>query len=403
MATIKAVLRRKKNAYGLYPITIRITKNRKSSFISTGQYIEEKSWDNNNHCVKKSHPNSARLNNFIIKKLSEANDKLLEMEAVQNAYSARVITTQIKSENKIVSFFDMADSFLKHLRDSGQYNRHSSDKARVNHFNSFLKNRDIAFLEITEILLRKFMTYLKINRGNSDRSIVNNLVVIRTIYNLAIRDGIVDRKHYPFGKGGIIIKFPQSLKIGLSSEEVASLENIELESRNENHARNVWLLSYYFAGMRVSDVLKLKWSDFIDGRLHYQMGKNSKVLSLKIPDRAMIILNQYVDMKPSNNGFVFPELRNADLNNKYDIRLKTKNGNRVINRNLNAIAIKLEFNKPLTMHIARHTFGNISGDKIPIQMLQKLYRHSDITTTINYQNNFIFKDADDALDAVLNS
>lgn len=55
------------------------------------------------------------------------------------------------------------------------------------------------------------------------------------------------------------------------------------------------------------------------------------------------------------------------------------------------------------MHIARHTFGNISGDKIPIQMLQQLYRHSDITTTINYQKNFIFKDADDALDKVLGS
>ena len=53
------------------------------------------------------------------------------------------------------------------------------------------------------------------------------------------------------------------------------------------------------------------------------------------------------------------------------------------------------------MHIARHTFGNISGEKIPIQMLQKLYRHSSITTTIGYQQNFIHKDADDALDSVL--
>jgi hypothetical protein len=53
------------------------------------------------------------------------------------------------------------------------------------------------------------------------------------------------------------------------------------------------------------------------------------------------------------------------------------------------------------MHIARHTFGNISGDKIPIQMLQKLYRHSDIKTTMGYQANFIHKDADDALDAVI--
>ena len=40
-------------------------------------------------------------------------------------------------------------------------------------------------------------------------------------------------------------------------------------------------------------------------------------------------------------------------------------------------------------------------DKIPIQMLQKLYRHSDITTTINYQQSFINKDTDDALEAVI--
>ncbi len=53
------------------------------------------------------------------------------------------------------------------------------------------------------------------------------------------------------------------------------------------------------------------------------------------------------------------------------------------------------------MHIARHTFGNISGDRIPIQMLQKLYRHSSITTTIGYQGNFIHQSADDALEAVI--
>ena len=53
------------------------------------------------------------------------------------------------------------------------------------------------------------------------------------------------------------------------------------------------------------------------------------------------------------------------------------------------------------MHIARHTFGNISGDRIPIQMLQKLYRHSNIETTINYQKAFN-RGVDEALDAVLN-
>lgn len=49
----------------------------------------------------------------------------------------------------------------------------------------------------------------------------------------------------------------------------------------------------------------------------------------------------------------------------------------------------------------RKSFGNIAGDKVSPQMLQKLYWHTSINTTIGYQGNFIHKDADDALDSVL--
>ena len=325
------------------------------------------------------------------------------MEGNKDAFSAKVVTGEIKGTNKDTTFFELAKTYHKHLKDSEQFSRLSAEKARVNHFKKFLKNKDITFPEITEVLLKKFQAYLKQSRGNSDRSIVNALIVIRTIYNLAIREGIVDRKHYPFGKGGIIIRFPQSLKIGLSKEEVIALEELELESDLMDHARNVWLVSFYFAGMRISDVLKLKWTDFKDGRLYYQMNKNSKVLSLKAPDKASAIIKKYEKDKQNDNDFIFPELKKANLEDAYDIQIKSKNGNRNINKYLKLIAEEMKLNKSLTMHIARHTFGNISGDKIPVQMLQKLYRHSDITTTINYQKAFIFKDADDALDAVLNS
>lgn len=58
--------------------------------------------------------------------------------------------------------------------------------------------------------------------------------------------------------------------------------------------------------------------------------------------------------------------------------------------------------KKLTMHIARHSFGHIAGDRIPVQMLQKLYRHTSITTTMQYQSNFISKETDRALEDVVN-
>lgn len=65
------------------------------------------------------------------------------------------------------------------------------------------------------------------------------------------------------------------------------------------------------------------------------------------------------------------------------------------------VAPMAEIATTLTMHIARHTFGRLSADTIPVQMLQKLYRHSNVSTTIGYQSNFIHQETDDALDAVI--
>lgn len=52
--------------------------------------------------------------------------------------------------------------------------------------------------------------------------------------------------------------------------------------------------------------------------------------------------------------------------------------------------------------VSPNLFGNISGDKIPVQMLQKLYRDFAIITTTNFRANFIHKEEDDALDKVIN-
>jgi len=69
---------------------------------------------------------------------------------------------------------------------------------------------------------------------------------------------------------------------------------------------------FYFAGTRLGDVLKLKWADFHDCRLQYTMGKNCKPGSVKISDKAIAILQQYIDKK-DDTDLVLPELRSVDL------------------------------------------------------------------------------------------
>lgn len=403
MATIRIVLRQKKNKDETFPLAIRITKDRRSTFITIGQNVIERDWDADKQRVKKSHPNSARLNYFIMKKLAEANDKLLEFETQTEGVTSKTIGNSIKPKISGTSFFTYADNYLDNFKTAGKYNRFHPDQSRIRKFREFLDFGDIDFKEITVPLLVKFKAWLKGKHKSADRSVVNHLIIIRTIFNLGIKGGVIDTKHYPFGKEKIQIKLPDSLKTGLTREEVKRIEELEIDRDSyTNHCRNMWLFSFYFAGMRVSDVLRLRWKDVQDDRLNYQMGKNSKTGSLKASEKALAILKQYQSDKKGINDLIFPELKKiSDFENTFEVQRKISYAVKRIDKHLNKIATLASIEKKLTMHISRHTFGNISGDSISIQMLQKLYRHSSITTTIGYQANFIHKDADDALDAVL--
>lgn len=374
MATVRAVLRKKKNRAGLCPIAIRITKDRKSTFVSTGQYINEKYWDERNRTVRKSHPNAKTINNYILNKVADANRKMLEAEMKPEYQTVSEIRNKVIVKKEL-DFFAVANIHLQNLKKRNKHHQYDTEHGRLKKFKAFLNKEELSFSELTPSLLKRFEGYLLENKKRSPRTAVNYLILIRTIYNLAISEAIVDRGRYPFGKGKVTIRIPESQKIGLNKEEIQKLESANNLSEAQQNAVNVWLISFYFAGIRIADVLQLKWSDLVDGRLHYRMDKNSKLVSLKIPEKASKIFDILENLNLQNN-LIFPYLKNTNLRNPQDVSVRTQSVTRNLNRALKRAAKQLDIKKNMSMHIARHSFGNISGDKIPIQMLQKLYRHS---------------------------
>lgn len=394
-------LRKKPSKKGLYPLAIRITKFRKSAYLYIGHYIDLIHWNEKKHLVKRSHPNASRLNNLLLFKLAATNNFLLELQAEGKDISASQIKTRIMFMNSEKNFFDIADEHLEEIKANNKHGRLTVDKAYVNHIERFLGSRQLSFQDINEAFLRKYCTHLRRAEKLSERSITNHLILIRLLFNKAIRQGLIDRKFYPFGRDKIKIKFPESRKIGLTIQEVQSIEKLQYLNEEEFHTRNVWLFSFYLAGIRVSDVLKIRWSDIYDNRIHYTMNKNSKLVSLQLPDKIHSILSHYINDKRNENDFIFPELKTVESTNEKEIYNKAKNANKRLNAQLIKIAEKADITKKLTMHIARHSFGNIAGDKIPIQMLQQLYRHSSVSTTMMYQSYFISQEADKALNSVV--
>lgn len=402
MPSIKIVLRKKPNQQGQLPICLRITVDRKSTYVYLGQYLEKKHWDAINTKVKKSHPNSMLLNHFISHKFSEANATLLELTHRDRVLTIDEVKQAFNPSASRTSVFERCELFFQELKVARKFNRYTGEMSAYRNLRHYRKNVDLSFEELTVDLLRDFKGYLIGKRGVSESTTVNYFLTLRTIYNRAISDGIVDASHYPFGKGKITLKRKESLKIGLTKEEVKKLEQAELDEKSfAHHARNLWLVSFYFAGLRVGDLLRLKWKDFHDGRLYYTMSKNKKSASIKVSPKAQAILDQYRQMNLSHD-LVFPELSKLDsIADRFQVEKTMSYRARKINKALQTLAKELEIDKPLTAHIARHTFATIAGDKIPIQRLQQLYRHSSITTTIGYQKAFMNRTTDEALDSVL--
>lgn len=88
MANVKIVLRNEVRKDGTSPLAIRITKDRKQRYIYLDNRIQAKDWDKEKCRVKKSHPNCTRLNNYLLKKLSEMTEKAVELETQRDTVTA---------------------------------------------------------------------------------------------------------------------------------------------------------------------------------------------------------------------------------------------------------------------------------------------------------------------------
>lgn len=399
MASIKIVLKKDQRADGTYPLVIRITKDRKSSHVYLDYSVKDTDWDKAAQRVKKSHPNHVRMNNYLLKKVTEATDGALDLESKKTHVSSQAVRQKIVPAHG-TTFFAQAQLYLDGLKAEGKYNRYTADKPRVKHFKEFCDGHDLAFSDITMGLLERFKAYLKGGELKlSERSAINHWVVIRSVFSQARKDGLIDENTYPFGKGKISIRFPDSKKIGLTTAEIKKIEEVELPEPY-NHARNLWLVSYYFAGARISDVMRLKWTDLHDGRLYYTMNKNDKTDSLKVPERAQKIIDTYQQFR-DETALIFPDLRKVDPEDEFKIERQiafcTSRYDKFLRKH---VAPACGITKKLTMHIARHAFAQNATD-VDARTLQKLFRHTKLETTVGYMGHFTHKAADDALDLVL--
>lgn len=387
-----------------YPIVLRFIQRRKVKFTYLGHTSSITNWDEKLQQVKKTHPLYKSLKVLIANKKAEAENALIDLEVRQPVFSLEQLTKKVSRAKATRSFFDFAQEYVEEIYQRKKINVAKSEESRLTGLRKFFQGQDIEFYDIDVAALSRLKTYLTAE-GKSDKTINNYLIMIRTIFNKAIREGVVEREYYPFGgRDKIQLKHIQGKKIGLEEFELDKIRSLKLEEKSAVwHARNVFLLSYNFAGVRIGDLLRLRWDEIQNNRLVYEMGKTKAQVSIPVSGEAQEILSFYKKDKRSFDDVILPYLKEVDWKSAVDIQTKQNSAISNINKRLKRLAKLARINKTMSNHIARHTFGNISGDKIPIPILQKLYRHQSLNTTAVYQGNFLHKETDDALLKVLGS
>lgn len=385
MSSVAIVYRKDKiNKKGLAPVHLRIILGRKINYLSTGEMIPEKDWDFKNNKVRSSFPNSVRLNNYFLQKRAEVNSEVIDLNTYSKSVSIRNVKEKIYGKIP-VGFFEFAEEICeKYLREDkiGTYDK---CKSILNKLKAYLKDRQIYFQDIDVNFLFKYEKYLREFHNNCTNTVHKDLKFIRQVFLAAYRMGLIEHQQIPFLR--YQLKKEKTQRLFLTEPELLSIENLELNEKPlmEMH-RDMFVFSAYTGGLRVSDILQLTWKDFDGQNINFTIRKTHQQISIRLPQKAQLILNKYEKYKLTRNDFIFPMMKVPSENK--DARAvdnAISKATSYINKNLKKIALLSGIEKPLSFHISRHTFATRALRKgISIDKVSKLMGHAAIKETQIY-------------------
>lgn len=399
MATVSIILREDKiKKDGTAPLHFLIIKDRKKSKITTGLSIEPKYWNDQKQVIKPGATNSARINSLLKNKLAELQDKVFEHETISKSLTTKRLKEKIFGKTP-TSFFEVAEKVIAIYGKENRISTMDGAQATLNKIEEFNKSKNLMFQDITPAFLNQYDSYCRLEYGNGTNTIHKDMKFIRKVFNDAIRMDAVEVQESPFLK--YKMKTEKTQREFLNEYEFAAISLVECSPNSlMSLHRDMFAFAGDNGGLRVSDVLLLKWRNVDETHIHTTMRKTGVQISIKIPSKAKIIIEKYRPKNPNPEGYVFPIL--PDGLNENDARLldnEISKATAYINKNLKVLANNAGISKPVSFHISRHTFATRALRKgISIDKVGKLMGHANLRETQIYAK-IVNEELDKAMDA----
>jgi site-specific recombinase XerD len=376
----KFIIRKNRIVSGMVPIQMQITIEGERVFISTGQKIEIELWDLKS-CRAIGKSNKVRVLNEYLDKMSVDVVKAFnELKSLNDDISAEMLRDKLTGKSidrrkYLIECCQIYNSSFEKLVgiEIGKitFGRYAAFAARISNFiSSKLKQKDIMLHEIKYSFGIEYEHYLKTELKLHQNTLVKYIQYLNRVLDYCVKYEWLD-KNVLFG-----YKCPvkESKREYLTQDELQRVMDKEIHIDRLSEVRDIFVFCCH-TGYSYKDAAQLTPDHIgtgINGRkwIYTSRQKNDNVSNVPLLDQAMQIIEKYKDhpICVSKN------------------RILPMKSNQKLNAYLKELADICNISKPMTMHIARHTFATtvLLSNGVSMEATSKMLGHSSLKTTQIY-------------------
>ncbi|HUN13407.1 MAG TPA: site-specific integrase [Alistipes sp.] len=389
--TFKAIIRKdviyKNNTS---PLCIQFLHDGRKKTIGLGISIAHEYWNAEAQKVTDDCPDRDNIQFQITAKIKEYNKKIQRLEALDIPITFDTLFETNKSRHAGITIEDGFKAEIERLESLGKINSATKHKYALQVLDGYksvktaLEAIDLNYLKGLELYLRQ--------RGNKDNSIATRFAIFKAIYNKAVKEGKVAVKQNPFTLFQVGSLWAKTRKRAIDKDDIQRLIDLEITEGHKTEyrrlARNLFLFSYFTAGMNFGDIARLRYKDIVKGRVNYSRHKTQKLLSFQLVPNAMQILEKYGTVGHGED-YIFPILNRHEHTTPQQIFNRLHKVLRKINRELKVLGEMIGLEMPLTTYVARHTYATVlKRSGVSVALISESLGHSDLSTTQIYLDSF---------------
>ena len=366
-----------------YTLYMRLTIAKKRTDVSLNYALKKESWD----AKEKALHRKCSDRSYVLNLTNKYNQLAMEVyqQMIQRGIQLDVNFIRQKitgNEKGEVSVEPTLMDLFKRITDrkkvlAGRNNSKATQQKYgrcKSHLIDFLKKNydkeDIKFTQLNLQFVEDFELYLKTDGKCGHNSTMKHIQTFKTIYKSAVAHGYTDKD--PFQK--FKIRLDEVVRCYLSEREIEAIIKLDIPHKGLANARDLFLFSC-FTGLAYIDLknLSVRNIQFENGRFWVRTRRQKTNIKSNIP---LLELPMKLIRKSC------PDFETMDADTKL-FRVIT---NQKINEHLKELASLAEIQKPLTFHIARHTFATTItlNNGVPIESVSSMLGHKHITTTQHY-------------------